>query len=255
MLTSGPLWLLLLGLPTACDGTPSPLQDRRTYQTALGLLGDSPREGFYRCRTIGDNALRADCGLAAVEAMARGDDEPVTALLQRCEDLGDGLARDECAFQVAEIRGDPTACARAGRFADDCRLHLLSLAFRDWVPADARADDLDLQRRLSEKAQGVGLSPNDERAWSAWFRWVLGSRPPLDRQVCEAIPDPVRRVACRETGRALYQDRLNRARDRGTYPCDGGPLPPELATTADPELDALRRRRETEDLCPGPAPG
>jgi len=238
-----PLLLLL-----AC-ATPDPSQDRNRYVQALARAAESPREAYWACRDIHDSRLRADCGLTGVEAIARQEDESTAALLTRCASLEDGLARDECAFQVAEIRDDASACGSAGRFADDCRLHLLSAGFATWIPRSARADDLALQEKLSARARSVGLGPEDERAWSAWFRWVLGMSLPLDRAVCESVPDASRRVACRETGRALYGDRLNHARDAGTYPCHGEPLPPDLATTPDPELDALRHRRETEDLC------
>ena len=185
-----------------------------------------------------------------MEAIARSGEEDTEALLGRCHQIDVSVASEECAFQVAEITSDPTACAQSGRFRTDCRLHLLSARFSKWTPSTAMADDPDLHLQLMQESALVGLHPDDVRTWSAWFRWVLGRRLPLDRAICQNIAREERRTACWETGRALYQDRLNQARDRGTFPCDGGPLPEILTHTPDPELDTLRAARKVEDLCP-----
>ncbi len=96
----------------------------------------------------------------------------------------------------------------------------------------------------------MGLAQDDPRAWSSWFRWVLGQQATLDRSVCHAL-EPAVAEACWRTGQALYDDRLNQARDQGLYPCDGGATPALLAHAPDEELDALRMARERIDLCPG----
>ena len=101
----------------------------------------------------------------------------------------------------------------------------------------------------------MGRAAGDMRPWSAWFRWVLGQQRPLDRGSCLALEGELRQ-ACWNTGRALYQDRLNRARDQGSYPCPAeqsgqrAPLPAALRHGADAELDQLRLEREAADLCP-----
>ena len=234
-----------LALFAACTRG-SPPEDHDAWLAALSL--DDPAAAFDACLLLHDGDLRAECGLAAMERLARTTGPPSAELLGRCQRL-EGWARDECAFQVGERRRDPTACAAAGAFADDCRLHLISTGFARWVPPGASPSDLALLDRLRAETVAVGLDPADERARSAYFRWVLGGQTPLDRSTCDTIPEPAAREACRQTGLALYGDRLNHARDTRTYPCAGGELPAALATTADPDLDAMRRRREAEDLC------
>ncbi|MBN1336781.1 MAG: hypothetical protein JXB39_12560 [Deltaproteobacteria bacterium] len=225
----------------------SPAEERTAWLAALGL--EDPAAAFEACMALHDDALRADCGLAAAERLAHTRGPTTGDLLARCRRL-DGWAADECAFQVGERRRDPAACAAAGRFADDCRLHLFSTGLASWVPAGASPSDPALLERLRSEGAATGLDPTDERAASAYFRWVLGGRVPLDRGACDALSDPALQDACRHTGLALYADRLNHARDTRTYPCGGGVLPASLAYAPDPEIDRLRQRREEEDLCP-----
>ena len=131
-------------------------------------------------------------------------------------------------------------------FAEDCALHVLSATFATWVPANARPgdDEAEVERRIAAS----GLSGTDPRPWSAYYRWILGQQQPLDRGSCASAGTAERRDACTHTGVAVYNDLLNYARDRHTYPCDGGDLPAALQTAPDPELDALRASRT--DLCP-----
>ncbi len=237
--------ILVLALASACTHG-SPAEDHAAWLAALAL--PDPGAAFDACLAVRDPDLRADCGLAAVERLARTRGPTTGDLLARCRAL-EGWAGDECAFQVGERRRDPSACASAGAFAGDCRLHLLSTGLAGWVPQGALPSDPALLGRLRTEAGAVGLDPEDERAASAFFRWILGGQVPLDRTSCDAVPDAVAREACRRTGLALYGDRLNHARDTRTYPCQGGDLPPALAHAPDPEIEALRRRREAEDLC------
>jgi hypothetical protein len=223
--------------------------DSKLYVQALVHTREIPRAGYQDCRHVRDAILRADCGLAAVEALASDPEETTASLLQRCRTVAVGALLDECAFQVAEKRRDTLACDHSGRFVDDCRLHIFSISMGEWVPAGSRIDDPALEERAEKEIRKAGLPGADGRAWSAFYRWTLGQQAPLDRSACHSIREVERRKNCLETGKALYGDRLNRARDTRTYPCDGGPLPPELQVVADPDLDAQREQRAAGDLC------
>jgi hypothetical protein len=187
------------------------------------------------CETVTNEALRDDCWLARVAHHP-----------EVCEKMAGETARSECWFRVAEAQADPSLCPKAGIFAEDCALHVLSTSFASWVPRDARpgAGEDEVERRIAAS----GLAADDPRPWSAYYRWILGQQHPLDRASCAAATTEERRDACAHTGLALYADLLNHARDRRTFPCDGGPMPPELQTTPDPEIDALVASRT--DLCP-----
>jgi hypothetical protein len=222
--------------------------DQARYQRALETATEDPAAAWDACATLRDAALRTDCRVAAVEVWCAHKDMPTADLLARCQALDSPRAAQECAFQVGERRRDPKACAQAGDFADDCRLHLLTATFSAWVPKDAAVDDPLLHQRLTTEAVQVGLDQEDPRAWSAWFRRVLDQRPAIDRSSCRELAAPLAE-ACWQTGRALYEDRLNMARDRGIVPCDGGAPPSFLATGGDAELDARREERMAQDLC------
>lgn len=206
-----------------CAGAPA---DRQAYLEGL-------RTGA--CATIENATWRDDCWIARVEREG----------VDHCAAVTDPTQRGECVFQLAEKTGDASLCPGAAPFADDCALHVLSRGFASLGATLPGAGEAAVSARIA----AAGLAPDDPRPWSAWYRWVLGAQRPLDRGTCAAVADPMRREACLRTGVALYQDRLNRARDTGTYPCDGGALPPELQHAPDPELDGVRAART--DLCAG----
>ncbi len=183
------------------------------------------------CDEVADLTLRDRCWVEHLE----------------CARVDEVRERAECAFREAEATKNPKRCADAGPFADDCRMHLWTASFRDWAPRRALPGEADAEAatRIAE----FGFAVEDPAPWSAWYRWTLGHSRPLDRQLCRSLDRPARIEACLQTGLALYGDLLNMARDQHLYPCDGGPLPPLLAYTADSELDALRAART--DLCPG----
>jgi hypothetical protein len=199
------------------------------------------------CRALEDPTLRADCLLAVVEGQARAEPEATAAL---CEEVPEGTWRDECWFQLAERSDQPEHCARAGLFADDCRLHALSSRLPRLLKASAPGE---FEQALAPELVDLGFAAEDLRPWSAAYRHALGRQRPLDRGSCAAAP-PLGGLdlltVCRQTALVLLNDRLNRARDSRRVPCDGGPLPPELAFAPDPDLEALLAERKARDLCP-----
>lgn len=229
------LWLLL-----ACRGG----DDARTYPDALARVAEAPAEAPALCAPIRDAGLRADCVLAGAEALAVTDPDGAARL---CAGLDEGVSRDECGFQVAERAGRPELCTAAGRFEDDCRLHLWSRALREIVPARARPGEVEAS--ASAALGAYGFATDDNRPWSALYRELLARQRPLDRASCEAAPTAEQRAACWNTGIMVYNDRINVARDRKQLPCDGAPVPAILQTTPDPELEALLAARLKVDPC------
>lgn len=223
--------LPLGALPLGCEPTAGGAGAAQRYAEAL-------RTGA--CAEAGAPELRDDCRLAHLDAAAA---EP-------CAGFETERLRDECFFQLAEARKDAALCPRAGAFADDCALHVLSRGFGAWVGPGTRPGDRE--EEVAAHIAAAGLAGDDMRPWSAWYRWVLGGLDPLDRAACDAVAEPARREACRATAVAVFHDRLNNARDRRLVDCATGALPPLLAHTPDPELDAALRRRWTE-LCPPPS--
>lgn len=193
-----------------------------------------------RCADAGAPELRDDCRLAHLDAAAAAP----------CEGFETTRLRDECFFQLAEAREDASLCPKAGAFADDCALHVLSRGFGRGLGAGSRPGEGE--EAVAARIVAAGLAADDMRPWSAWYRWVLGGLDPLDRAACEAVADPARREACRNTAVAVFHDRINNARDRRLVDCATGALPPLLTHAPDPELDAALRRRWTE-LCPPPS--
>jgi hypothetical protein len=178
------------------------------------------------CAGIRDAALAEDCRVQAAD----------------CDGLS-GASGEECWFRWAERSGDGGACARAGAFADDCRMHLFTTRARGLKLAIGEEED-----RVAEAVATSGFAADDIRPWSAWYRTALDRLRPLDRGACASVADPAHREACEKTGLALYADRLNRARDQRTWPCHGEERPAVLRHAPDPELDALVAART--DLCP-----
>ena len=157
---------------------------------------------------------------------------------------------DECLFQIAERSDDPSRCGQAGRFADDCRLHLWSRDLRELLPTHARPGEVETA--ASAALARYGFEADDNRPWSALYRELMARQRPLDRAACASAPTEAQQEACWNTGRSVYQDRLNVARDRHLAPCDGGELHAMLQTTPDPELEAMLQSRMKADLCAKP---
>ena len=107
-----------------------------------------------------------------------------------------------------------------------------------------------LGRSFHGRRPSKPTSPDDPRPWSALYRALLEARTPLDRAVCDAASEPMLVESCRQTALAVYNDRLNRARDRLRW-CPGAPVPDALAHTEDPDLEAMLLRRAEEELCQG----
>jgi hypothetical protein len=225
----------------ACGSALPEARDRVGLVEALQALPDA-HAVMAICRDLSDS-VRFECVIAAVEAAPRDQEAP-----EWC-DLLTGSNLDECRFQLAERTRDLAGCARAGAYADDCRLHVFSELVPEIWPK--QGDFAAGVTAVRSEMLAVGIAPDDYRFWSAAFRHGLLARRPFDRQACSVAGDPALVDACRHTGLAVYQDLLNHERDFGHFPCDGAPLPETLAHTADPDLDAIIAERRPRDLCRG----
>lgn len=218
----------------------------------LWLLACAPDDGAdasLLSRALGEQ----DPAVAAALCLDLRGPEPrarcareVAPRLGRSEALALCAQDEDCVFRVAEALQDQALCAQAGRFADDCRLHLLSAALPGLLPRAAQVGEVEALVEPAITAAGLALT--DPRPWSAVYRWVLGAQRPLDRGACARAPDRLRQEACAQTALAHYNDLLNHLRDRGEALCVD-PLPARAAFAPDPELEALLARRRAEDLC------
>ena len=199
---------------------------------ALHIADTDPEKAYEICRTIG-RKIHDDCLLAAVEK-AQGDLETDAW----CDEMSTTVYRDECFFLSAERHGDFGACEKAGKFADDCRLHVWSKSLpKKWPGSMSMSDGVVSLRKHMEE---WGISPSDPRYWSAAFRHRYMGQIILDRQECETLSDPDLFKACWSTGRVVFQDKLFRERDFfGPFPCPGAVPSPRLRHSPDPELDQL----------------
>ena len=225
----------LAAMPLTSGGLPRPATCAPFLALLLACAPDSAtafRDALAggNCSRVRDSSLRDRCFSETL----------------RCAEVVDELERAECTFLDAEATSNPARCKDAGPFEADCRMHLWTASFTRWAPKRALPGTLDDE--AATRIAALGFPAGDPAPWSAWYRWTLGHSRPLDRSLRPTLATTERVDACLQTGIALYMDLLNMARDQHTYPCDGGPIPPRLATTADPELDALRAGRT--DLCP-----
>lgn len=214
--------------------------DPARYTAALAAIAVDPQQTVSACAAITAPPLQADCLAAGAEALAATHPDKAQTI---CAQLDDGLIADECWFMVAEQSKNPALCSRAGRFREDCALHLLQQAV---AAADPRAAD---DARIPALITTAGFETTDPRALTLVFRHALARQQPLDLSICDAS---VSAEWCIRAGGGLLNDRLNRARDTGAISeawCSGDRQDVEsVRYVPHPELDAVVARRD--DLCP-----
>lgn len=230
------LFFVILSACTIGEST-SDAEQGRAYTEALVRIASDPRQASAVCAPLTAPALRGDCLTAAAEALASDAVAEAEALCAQIDPADAGLQHDECWFMVAERAARPALCQQAGRFAFDCRMHILQQRI-------ATAEDAAVPAVLAE----LGFETDDERPWTLIYRHQLRRRP-LDLGPCAAEPSP-RRAWCRRAGVGLLHDRLNHARDTQKlepWCASGGPLPVGARYVSDPELDDALAQRT--DLC------
>ena len=230
---------MVAALALGCQVAGSP-QDRaadaRALPGALAAVASDPAAAVDICAVLRTPAVRGDCVIHGVERLARKDPDAASAL---CASLSD-LSADECWFQVAERSGDVHRCARAGRFAEDCRMHAWTARMPKFAGPTATAETW--AARLTEATAEMGFDAEDMRPWTAASRYLLGRSLPLDRAFCDDWP-AAERAVCRKGGLGLFHDRINHVRDARKWDCAGAP--PALLGFAegDSELAAVQTTR------------
>ena len=216
--------------------------DARHLPGALAAVEADPASAVERCAVLTTPAIRGDCIIHGVERLARTSPQGAEVL---CASL-DGLSADECWFQLAERSGEPERCDRAGRFAEDCRMH----AWTARVPKLAGPTDSPevWAEALFLAASEMGFSSDDERPWVAASRFLLGRQLPLDRSFWDGW-SPERREGCRRGGLGLFHDRVNHVRDARKWSCDGPPPAMLAVAKHDTDLASVLERRRPE-ICP-----
>ncbi len=245
-----PIRPLLCGLFFSCaaseDGAcPSSRGEGAAFTELLEAVQASPEDAENLCAALSDPLLHRECIEIGAETIAADNPEKARAL---CESIEASLEQDECFFQVAERSHQPELCGLAGRFQEDCRMHTWSRVLAGSLTKGSLPGQVE--DTVSDLITPHGFDMDDPRPWVALYRMLLGQMKPMQRAVCAEIEDKMREEICQSTGLALFHDRLNYLRDKALFPCAGGPLPPELNTQLDPELEQAIDERKALDLCP-----
>ena len=197
--------LLACGLSTSSENT-----DIASY-TASSLAPDLS-SGLAHCDAIDATALRSECVAFQVRKHARED---TSASETACEQLPQGLWRDECFFLLADGAIDATTpsktapyCKRAGRYFQPCFMHLFK------AHAGQLRSTLSQEKAQEAYALAVNLggseAPKDfaHRAWSVFFRSSGGEDRRYDTTGCADLDELS--GACISGVREALARRLNR---------------------------------------------
>ena len=208
-----------------CDRAAGPAS-AATLATALAEVQRRPRAAVAICAPVRDPRWHADCLLSAVERLAAREPAEAEAL---CDAITDPLSVEECWFQVAERTRDPSGCSRAGRFADDCRMHLFVAGLPRWAPARPADGPLEgeagaawaaaVEAAVPEHQREVGFGADDTRPWFALFRHLHATEKAPNPSICAPFWGGPRAEPCVAAGVGVYQDRLRYARDTGDLSC------------------------------------
>lgn len=234
-------WLLLV---LAGGGCATRAPDARVYPAAIHEIRLHPDRADAVCGALTDVGWRADCFTIAAVGLAKVDTGAARAA---CARLPPSPLADECAFQLAEALGDGEACGSAGQFRYDCALHLWRPYAQATWPSTARAGEVEDAAAVAMEARG--LDPDDPQPWALLYAWLFVDDLPLDLSACTGAPSRALERLCHDAGVLVFTDRLSEARRAERFPCDGGPLPPELAHRPDRGLEGLLKNRTKGDLC------
>lgn len=198
----------------------------RALAEALASVAARPRAAATTCAAVAAPRWRGDCLIAAVERLAAKDVEAASAL---CAQVPRPEEADECWFQLAERSHRPDLCARAGRFAEDCRLHGWVNGLGAWLPARPSADPAAPAPAWAEAvvsagriaATKAGFSQDDPRPWTALFRQVQAGAPAPDPRLCGDFAPMGLEATCAEAGLGVLRDRLRYGLDTGALRCGG----------------------------------
>jgi hypothetical protein len=189
------------------------LSDAERLTRALALPPDAVEEAIALCEGIRDAGSAGACAERVVIAVDGAEKTPGA----RCERVPQGVWREECYFQAAEItrrKGDTDRagelCAKAGPFVNDCGQHLWQTALKAVVE---RHDDPIERRERAERLYRLwepvlGESSDlASRFWQRYYQHQLERDPVLSFDLCEAETG-LNQVTCRKSVGQLYLGRI-----------------------------------------------
>ncbi len=214
-----------------CSTQPKSVQEQ--YIEALHLADQDPTKGLEKCAELTDQALKQDCQMAAIEKLAKHNPQRIK---DHCPTLS-GVAISECYFIAAEISKDPSDCEKTSEFSLDCKLHLLSQNL-------LKVKNINPSTKI---LQEFHLPEDSTEGWTAIFRIHHMKQRILDLQWCETVP---KSQLCRKAGMGLFHERLNIARDKGTFSCTAKDHSKPLRYVPDQEIESALQQRKQQELCP-----
>jgi hypothetical protein len=203
----------LLALVVGCG----PPVGAHTYVEAARLAETEPARAAALCVAT---AAEAEC-IALTAATAAKHDATLASSL--CESVREPVWRDECFFLVAEntlphdgAEAAAGRCASAGRFADNCLMHV----WRHHATTLQRAEPPAVAAATYSESLGWtdGVltvdPPLENRFWGVFWAVMLEGGP-LDTARCDPFDDEHAR-RCRQSVPATLQRALNRSEQHGT---------------------------------------
>jgi len=218
--------LLILGCATA----PEPLPDVFAYAEAARIAPEDPERAADLCELVGGEAGQECLALTAAEVAMR--DLALASSL--CERIPDGVWQDEGAFLVADaavrtghIDDAGIHCASAGRFADNCLMHVWKRHAAGCLDGGVVRLDVASDCHLPALAWATGVLTVDDalesRFWDVFFdasTGAHGGRPAtIDMSRCGELADETLRERCDNVMPFTLQRALNRA---GRKPSEEG---------------------------------
>ena len=195
-----------------CEGSGG-LSDAERLSQALALPTDAFEEAIVLCEGIRDIGSAGACAERVVIAADGAEKTPGA----RCARVPEGVWREECYFQAAELmrrRGDTDLagelCAKSGPFINDCGQHLWQSALKSIVQ---NQDDPAERRRRAERLFKVwepvlgDSSDLAARFWRRYYQHQVERDPQLSFDLCAAETGEDQ-ITCRKGVGQLYMGRL-----------------------------------------------
>ena len=228
-------------------GCGSPPVNPEALIAAMRAVEANPDAAEAHCAALPAGPHRGDCIVAAVEKLAATRPAEAEALCLGLGDAGGVAAQQECWFQLAERSKDAGICARAGSFADDCRIHVWTAVVPGLVAALAPRDPWEPATvdTLRTAATDLGFDADDHRVWTVVFRHLHHRSGAPATSACAGVPQQLA-TWCAEAALGVYRDQLRFLRDSARFPCTEAP-----AATDDPDgrLRAIHTQLAAEAGC------
>ena len=189
------IWWLL-----AC-GTNSTVQSEADRYLQAVEPGIPLEQALAICESL-DDARSGECALGAMQVRGAVSEEA-------CEDISEGVWRDECLFSAAEglqkagrINDAFGLCGRT-RFGRECSFHVI----RDTAKSAQTADGKTLVA-LSTSLDSPWAADAKELFWKSWHRTAQEAGRVLDTERCRPVQsvDTAAYLACVDGVRVLFVD-------------------------------------------------